>query len=313
MKTPVSGTEVFSAVARTATGATYTYSGNDFPVDMVMQRQRSVSNTVDQANIFDRLRGKTKSLSTAQTQAEETNSGITGFDYQDGYVASFGLWSGMNWVNGSTEVYWNFKRATGFFDVVAYTGTGSAHAEDHNLGVAPEMIIVKNRSGINNWIVYHSAVGSTKYLILNQNTGTYTASVFNNTDPTASEFSVGVPYTVNQASQTYIAYLFATVAGVSKVGSYTGTAATLNVDCGFSAGARFILIKRTDATGGWYVWDSARGIVAGNDPYLFLNTTASETTNTDYIDPLSSGFTVTSSAPAALNASGGNYIFLAIA
>jgi hypothetical protein len=110
-----------------------------------------------------------------------------------------------------------------------------------------------------------------------------------------------------------LAYLFATLAGVSKVGSYTGTGATLNVDCGFSAGARFILIKRTDSTGDWYVWDSARGIVVGNDPYLLLNTTAAQVTSTDYIDPLSSGFTVTSSAPAALNASGGTYIFLAIA
>jgi hypothetical protein len=114
-------------------------------------------------------------------------------------------------------------------------------------------------------------------------------------------------------AHTYISYLFATVAGVSKVGSYTGTGADLNVDCGFSAGARFILIKRTDSTGDWYVYDSERGIVAGNDPYFLLNSNAAQVTNTDYIDPLSSGFTVTSSAPAALNASGGTYIFLAIA
>ena len=65
--------------------------------------------------------------------------------------------------------------------------------------------------------------------------------------------------------------------------------------------------------GGWYVYDSARGIVAGNDPYKLLNSSAAQVTNTDYIDPLSSGFTVTSSASAELNASGGNYIFLAIA
>ena len=117
----------------------------------------------------------------------------------------------------------------------------------------------------------------------------------------------------NASGETYIAYLFATLAGVSKVGSYTGTGADLNVDCGFSSGSRFILIKRTDSTGDWYVWDSLRGITAGNDPYLLLNSTAAEVTSTDYIDPLSSGFTVTSSAPAALNASGGSYIFLAIA
>jgi hypothetical protein len=131
---------------------------------------------------------------------------------------------------------------------------------------------------------------------------------------TSTIFKVSNGYGINNVSTLpHIAYLFATVAGVSKVGSYTGTGADLNVDCGFSAGARFILIKRTDSTGDWYVYDSVRGIVAGNDPYLLLNSTAGEVTGTDYIDPLSSGFTVTSSAPAALNASGGTYIFLAIA
>jgi hypothetical protein len=110
-----------------------------------------------------------------------------------------------------------------------------------------------------------------------------------------------------------IAYLFATLPGISKVGSYTGTGNAINVDCGFSAGARFILIKRTDSTGDWYVYDSARGIASGNDPYLLLNSSAAEVTNTDYIDPLSSGFTVTSSAPVGMNASGGTYLFLAIA
>lgn len=75
----------------------------------------------------------------------------------------------------------------------------------------------------------------------------------------------------------------------------------------------FVVVKRTDSSGNWYVWDSQRGIVAGNDPYLQFNSTAAEITNTDYIDPLSSGFTITSSAPSDLNASGGTYVFLAIA
>jgi len=107
--------------------------------------------------------------------------------------------------------------------------------------------------------------------------------------------------------------LFATVPGISKVGSYSGTGSNVDVDCGFTSGARFVLVKRTDSTGDWYVWDSARGIVAGNDGYLLLNSNAAEVTSTDYIDPLSSGFTITSTAPAALNASGGSYLFLAIA
>jgi hypothetical protein len=126
--------------------------------------------------------------------------------------------------------------------------------------------------------------------------------------------SGSITYRINGSADTYIAVLWATVAGISKVGSYTGTGSDLNVDCGFSAGARFVLIKRTDASSdGWYVFDSERGIVAGDDPYFLLNSTAAQVTNTDYIDPLSSGFTVTSSAPAGLNASSGTYIFLAIA
>ena len=117
----------------------------------------------------------------------------------------------------------------------------------------------------------------------------------------------------NDSGINYVSYLFASLPGVSKVGSYTGTGADLNVDCGFTAGARFVLIKRTDSTGDWYVWDTARGIISGNDPYLLLNSSAAEVTNTDYIDPLASGFQITSTAPAAINASGGSFIFLAVA
>ena len=106
--------------------------------------------------------------------------------------------------------------------------------------------------------------------------------------------------------------LFASLAGISKVGAYVGTGNDLNVtDLG--AAARFVLIKRTDTNSDWYTYDSTRGIVSGNDPYLFLNDNAVEVTNTDYIDPHSSGFTITSSAPAGLNASGGKYLYLAFA
>ena len=216
--------------------------------------------------------------------------------------------------SGNATINWAFRRAPSVFDVVCYTGTGVAHTEAHNLGVVPEMMIVKKRSNAADWKVYASGMGNTATVVLNT-TAALDAhiSYWNNTSPTASVFTVGTNSDLNQSTHTFVAYLFATLPGVSKVGSYTGTGADLNVDCGFSAGARFILIKRTDSTGDWYVWDSARGIVSGNDPYLLLNSTAAQVTNTDYIDPLASGFTVTSTAPAALNASGGSYIFLAIA
>lgn len=187
------------------------------------------------------------------------------------------------------------------------------------------MIIVKRRNGggSESWVVQHSGltggigqgVNSDYIVYLNSTNQEFDSDGTFNFSPTTTTFSLqnNSNDQVNDLSGTYIAYLFATLAGVSKVGSYTGTSADLNVDCGFTTGARFVLIKRTDSTGDWYVWDSVRGIVAGNDPYLLLNSTAAENTGTDYIDPLASGFTVTSSAPAALNASGGSYIFLAIA
>ena len=209
-----------------------------------------------------------------------------------------------------------FKRAPGFFDVVAYSGASSAATINHNLGVSPEIIIVKCREGSNNggaggWHVFVPSL-NREFLYLST-TGAGNINLgFTNT-PTSTTFGVINHPNVNYQGQTYIAYLFATLPGVSKVGSYTGTGSALNIDCGFTNGARFVLIKRADSSGDWYVWDTTRGIVSGNDPYLLLNSTSAQVTDTDYVDPLSTGFTVTASAPAAINSSGGTYLFLAIA
>jgi hypothetical protein len=124
-------------------------------------------------------------------------------------------------------------------------------------------------------------------------------------------FSIGTATEVNTSAATYVAYLFATCPGVSKVGSYSGTGATQTIDCGFTGGARFVLIKRTDSTGGWYVWDTARGMVAGTDPSLLLNSIAAEV-NANSVYTTGVGFQIVSTA-AGINASGGTYIFLAVA
>ena len=296
MKTPESGTEVFA----TATATGYPRYISNFPVDMFFQQTISGGDT----SIASRLTGS-QYLSTNLTNAESTSAA---------YIFDSMIGAGSN--NTNSNLYGRlFRRAPSFMDVVAYTGTGSARTVAHNLGVAPELIIVKDRtSGAFGWPVYVASLGVSSAVFLNSNIAVLGGvSYWDSSSPTASNFLLGGVTSVNQSNDNYVAYLFATLAGVSKVGSYTGTAADINIDCGFSSGARFVLIKRTDSTGDWYVWDSARGIVSGNDPYLLLNSTAAENTSTDYIDPLASGFTVTSSAPAALNASGGNYIFLAIA
>ena len=299
MKTPESGTEVFSA---TTQQSTYPNWVTGFPVDWMFYKNidNGSGDWFTGARLIGTERGR------LNTTEDFSASSLMQWDYQNGQ----GEWSTSA---DPTAYTWNFKRATGFFDVVAYTGTGAGLNVAHNLGVAPEMIWVKNRDSSYSWTVYAAPLGTSSWLYLETASAASTANNpgFNAIGDTT--FGVGSSVAVNGNTQGILAYLFATLAGVSKVGSYTGTGADLNVDCGFTAGARFILIKRTDSTGDWYVWDSSRGISASTDPYLLLNSTAAEVTNTDYIDPLSSGFTVTSSAPAGLNASSGTYIFLAIA
>lgn len=115
----------------------------------------------------------------------------------------------------------------------------------------------------------------------------------------------------NLSGSTYVAYLFASCPGVSKVGSYTGTGATQTINCGFTGGARFVMIKRTDSTGDWWVWDTARGMVAGTDPRSLFNNTNAET-NANWVYTATTGFQIVTS-DATVNASGGTYIYLAIA
>jgi hypothetical protein len=312
MKVPTSGTNVFSPVARTGTSSTTTITSG-FPVDLSIIKQTNV--TDNDWNWSDRLRGKqnwlTTSLDNPLSPAENTTNeltAVTGFSSNTGLIVGAG---GM--VNSSSNTYANyfFKRAPSFFDSVCYTGTGSARTVTHNLGVAPELMIVKGRSNAQRWPMY-TALGATKAIFLNTTENVDTNSVFwNDTAPTSSVFTVGTSTQVNGSGTTYVAYLFATCAGVSKVGSYTGTGTTLQIDCGFTSGARFVFIKASGNAS--YVWNSASGIVSGNDPYLLFNTNAAEVTNTDYIDTYSAGFELSSTAPAAINASGGTFTFLAIA
>ena len=315
MKTPTSGTSVFKPLA-SQDGNSSISTG--FPVDLVIDRfeWRTFLGTYPTGNFwtYDRLRGVNALLNTTSTAAETSPGGGPQF-YVSGFDSNTTLKIASSNPVNDYAVFWNFRRAPGFFDVVCYTGNSTAgRTVNHNLGVVPEMIIVKNRTSTFNWRVQQKDLGPTQVINLNATSAASTDSgSWNNTSPTASVFTVGTGFNINASGENYVAYLFATVAGVSKVGSYTGTGTTLQIDCGFTGGARFVLIKRSDDSGDWYVWDSARGIVAGNDPYLLLNSTAAEVTNTDYIDTYSAGFEISSTAPAAINANGGSFIYLAIA
>jgi hypothetical protein len=306
MKTPTDATKVFEVLTRTGTGSATTVGTSvlaDFGVNSRLGAGASGGVAYARVPGAEFIEFAYTFAAASAAIAWDTMKGIK-------YTGTFQNGSSISYVN------YHFRRAPGFFDVVAYTGTSAVLNVSHNLGVAPEMMICRQRGTLSprNWWVYHSGIGNTKYLVLNTTAATATLTgAWNDTTPTSSVFTLGSSSTVNQTSQPQIAYLFATCPGVSKVGSYTGTGTTLSVDCGFTSGARFVLIKRTDSTGDWYAWDTARGIVSGDDPYLLIAANAAEVTNTDYIDPLSSGFQISSTAPAAINANGGSFVFLAIA
>jgi len=299
-KVPESGTEVFDidvSIASQPYSVTTSLNYVDATINRVL--------TSGQAFLHNRLTGSNW-MFTDSTNAESNSPNDVKYDFNGKVMPYF-------YISGDSHVNYMWKRAPSYMDVVAYTGNGTAgRTVSHNLGVAPEMMWVKDRDDAEDWSVYHAGITNPEqnYLYLNStsalNPNSNTIRYWNHTAPTDSVFTLGDEGRVNQSGENYIAYLFASLAGISKVGSASHSGTT-NVDCGFTSGARFVLLKRTDATGDWYVWDSERGIVSGNDPYLLLNTNAAQVTNTDYIDPLSSGFTITSSFTA------GDYIFYAIA
>lgn len=313
MRIPTSGTSVFAPVAWTGSGGVpkFTYSG--FAVDAVIYRDKRNSPYTGYTYVSDKIRGY-KKIIWANTADPETEMPVS--DSAD-FTSNTGVTLGDSYGNSTyTNVDWMFRRAPSFFDVVCYTGDNvGGRTLTHSLKAIPELILVKRRSASSNWIVYSASIAANRFLQFDLSDPSYFTgnSYWNNTRPTSTVFTLGNDSWVNGGGSTFVAYLFASCPGVSKVGSYTGTGTTQTINCGFAAGARFVMIKRTDADGNWYVWDTARGIVSGNDPYLATNSTASEVTNTDYIDTNSSGFEISSTAPAAINANGGTFIYLAVA
>jgi hypothetical protein len=323
MKVPTDATKVFSPVAASNSSNYVVNAG--FPPDTVLATIRDFTSGYNHS-FFDRLRGKSNYLPSSSTQVE---SGVTAdptqqiADFsrnQNGIYISTGTVFAYSTLLGITYAWHNFRRAPSFFDEVCYTGTGTDDRQvTHNLGVAPELIICKSRDAAWPWWVGGSVLGSTRNGIYLNETGArqVNADAFstNGSVFTSSYFLVSSvsAYPPNANGYKYVAYLFATCAGVSKVFSYTGNGSSQTINCGFTSGARFVMIKRTNSTGAWYVWDSARGIVSGNDPYFSMNTTAVEVTSDDSIDTNSTGFVVNQLSATDINVSSATYIGLAIA
>lgn len=315
-KPPTIGTSVFSHMLISNTNySTPIDVSTNFPVDFTLFGTPARLNYVN-TNAYDRLRGGGAVLATMRTDAEAvyTNPFIS-FDSNTS-INSAGWGGGAN----QTDIYWNFRRAPGFFDVVCYTSSGtSPQTISHNLGVVPQLIIAKQRNNSSlNWFGANSVVSGRSNLSLNSSKAFVTFSSY---DASATTFNTRSLFDVDAGitgegignGSNIVAYLFATVPGVSKVGSYTGNGSNQTINCGFTTGARFLLIKCANAVGDWYVWDSARGIVSANDPHLSLNTGVAEVTTDDSVDPDNSGFIVNQVAATNINVSSATYIYLAIA
>jgi len=306
MKVPTDATKVFSPLTRTGTGATVSVTGVGFSPDLIINGNR---NSTNGGRLSDRLRGVPNQLLTYDTVAEQL-FGITTID-MDGIT----IGTNANWnTNTNTYINWYFRRAPSFFDEVCYTGNDTGtRVLDHNLAVFPELVIVKKRSAALGWAVQASTFTADNILFLNTTAAlTSTASYLSYPEQNTST-TFKVRYNLNVASDTYVAYLFATCAGVSKVGSYTGNGTTQTINCGFTGGARFVLIKRTDSTGDWYIYDTARGMTTLTDPYLLLNSTAAEVATLGSVTTVSTGFALNATILAAINTNSATYIFLAIA
>lgn len=323
--------DFFNSVLYTGNGGTQSITGTGFQPDWLWIKSRT---TTDYHGIFDSNRGSTKRLFANVNDAESTQTaGVTSFD-SDGF--SLGSNLGQN-RNSANFVAWNWlanggttssntdgtitstvqANTTSGFSIVTYTGTGANATVGHGLGVKPKFIIIKQRTGtVQDWAVFHDSMGATQNLKLNTNDAALTSStVFQDTNPTTSVFSIGTNARVNQSGSDMVAYCFAETKGFSRFGakSYTGNG---NADGPFVyTGFRpaFLLGKRIDGAGNeWFMFDSKISPSNAVDTYLFASTDSAESGGTDRVDFLSNGFKWRNSAQA-WNGSGNSYVFIAFA
>jgi len=311
--TILKGNQYFDATLYTGTDTTQSIinSGAMQP-DLVWVKAR---NTAYNHYLYDVVRGATNALRSSTTGAESQAGDSTLVLQSNGFqVTGTGL--GVN-SNGTTIVGWQWKEgATQGFDIVTYTGTGSNTTIAHNLGVAPAMMILKRRSAIDSWPVYHASIGAANALILNNtNAQGAVATYWNNTAPTSSVFSVGTDSAVNASGSTYIAYLFSEVAGFSRFGSYTGNGSADGpfVFCGFRP--RFVMVKNITSAADWFMTDTSRDTYNVTVNKLTANTATAEASNAGLgqFDILSNGFKQRQGTGTGLNNSGNTYIFMAMA
>jgi len=327
------GATQFAATLYTGNGSTQsitnTVNGVSFQPDWVWVKIRSAGAT--DHYLADSVRGATKYLQSNTTAAEGTNNGITAFNSNGFSVGAVGDTNS----NTATIVGWQWNaggstvtntsgtisaqvraNTTAGFSVVTYTGTGANATVGHGLGVVPSMMIFKNRTGVYNWAVYHASLAnaSTTLDFTTAAADGTNATTFNATAPTSSVFSLGTNDRVNRSTNTFVAYVFAPIAGYSAFGSYTGNGSADGTFVFLGFEPRWVMIKRTDTTGDWQMYDTSRAPINVASNTLYANGAFAEDSNTANraLDLLSNGFKLRASA-SFLNASGGTYIYMAFA
>jgi hypothetical protein len=299
-------------------------NGVSFQPDFVWGKAR---NNAQNHTLWNSVVGATKYLFSNATTAETTNTETLQSFNSNGYTLGNAFtnepaytYVGWQWKAGGTAVSNTAgsitssvsANTTAGFSVVTYTGTGSLATVGHGLGAAPAMMIIKTRSAVNSWVVYHQSLGNTKAIYLNLTGAADTnASFWNNTSPTSSVLTVNTDTICNQNGTTYVGYCFTPVAGYSAFGTYTGN---FNADGPFvylGFRPRYIMIKRTDAAATWFLFDTARNPTNNSANYLQAELTNSEAADATF-DMLSNGFKLRVAANS-YNANGGTYLYMAFA
>ena len=301
----------FQCKLYTGTGSSHaiTLGGSeDMSPNLVWSKSRSNGSS---HTLCDAVRGVTEDLYSESTAAEYTNStGLTAFGSDGFTVGSDNGWNGSS----RTFVAWCWKEsATAGFDIVAYTGTGSAKTEAHSLSAVPHLMIIKNReTGSESWLVYHASQGNGKALKLDTNAAVGTNTAFwNDTTPTSSVFTIGTDGASNENTKAHIAYLWSEKQGFSKFGSYVANnnANGPFVYTGFRPA--YLMVKSYLNAQDWEIFDNKRSTFNPIEKNMAANTANAEYTDLD-IDFLSNGFKVRITDDSVNNSSY-SYIYMAFA
>ena len=276
----------------------------DLQPDFVWIKARS---DAGEHTLYDSVRGATKRLDSADAGAEDTvTNGVTAFN-SDG----FSLGAGGNENSATTIVAWCWKEsATAGFDINIHTGTGSSADVSHNLSAVPETIFTKRRNDTQDWFVYTTTTGSGKALFLDTTSAISTQANAYDATPTSSVINYGNDNAVNGSDDTYVAYLWRSVQGYSKFGSYKGNADNDGAFVYVGFRPAFVLLKNSTGANGWEMRDNKRPGYNYNTGTLAPSSSDAETTG-EGIDIFSNGFKLRASG----NGQNGDntYIYMAFA